>query len=308
MENKRIRKNYYRKNYYQKNYYQKNYYKNSSAIKHSKLMQRLVFFIKITAGFAFITAMSSVFIFGYDLLTQCDYFTANNIIIKGANRLTKDQVIKQAGIQTGSDTKGNILSINLSTARKQLLAHPWIAGAEITRKLPGELNIKIKEQEAIAIIDLGKKFIINTKGEIFKELNVSDFIVGYPAINYPVISGLEISDINVSGELHSNCFDAVMKVLKLGENPESVLSNRLIKRIHVDREMGVTLYAFNSTKAIKLGFEDYPGKYNRLERVLYYLQNKDGFSDFVSIDLNNLNRIVVNPIWIESSISDKKEA
>jgi len=245
-----------------------------------------------------VTAMSIIFIFGYDLLTQCDYFRANSISVDGTNRLSKNQIIKHIGIDAGI----NIFSINLSATRKRLLAHPWIADAEVRRELPDEINISIKEHKPLAIIDLGRKFLINNHGEIFKELTALD-----PG-NLPVIIGLEFSDLDVSGKFRSIPFNAVIDVLQLGRKSGSIIPNRLLKVIRVDREIGITLYAFNGIKAIKLGYNNYPDKYERLKNVLFYMEKGDMFLDFDTIDLNNLDRIVVNPVRIESPTTDYKEA
>jgi hypothetical protein len=92
----------------------------------------------------------------------------------------------------------------------------------------------------------------------------------------------------------SNPFDAVMDVLRLGQRAESVLPNKLIRQIMVDREIGITIYGFNKIKEIKLGYENYADKYDLLKKVLLYIKNINNFQDLVSIDLNNFNRAVVN--------------
>ena len=275
-----------------------NYYKNSLAKRRAKVIQRIIACFKIMAAVFLVAAMSIIFIFGYDLLTQCDYFRANSIIVKGTNRLSKNQIINHIGIDAGR----NIFSINLSATRKRLLAHPWIADAEVRRELPDEINIRIKEHKPLAIIDLSRKFLINNHGEIFKELAASD-----PG-NLPVIIGLEFSDLDVSGKFRSIPFNAVMDVLQLGRKSGSIIPNRLLKVIRVDREIGITLYAFNGIKAIRLGYNNYPDKYERLKNVLFYMEKGDMFLDFDTIDLNNLDRIVVNPVRIESPATDYKEA
>lgn len=262
-----------------------NYYKNSLAKRRANVIRRITACFKIMAAIFLVTAMSIVFIFGHDLLTQCDYFRANSISVDGTNRLSKNQIIKHIGIDAGI----NIFSINLSATRKRLLAYPWIADAEVRRELPDKINISIKEHKPLAIIDLGRKFLINNHGEIFKELAVSD-----PG-NLPVIIGLEFSDLDVSGKFRNIPFNAVMDVLQLGRKSGSIIPNRLLKVIRVDREIGITLYAFNGIKAIKLGYNNYPDKYERLKNVLFYMEKRDMFLDFDTIDLNNLDRIVVNP-------------
>ena len=146
--------------------------------------------------------------------------------------------------------------------------------------------------------------VINDKGEIFKELSSEDSGV------LPVINGLRYSDISISRRLrldgsdersidsflhkHRNPFEAVMDVLRLGQRAESVLPNKLIRQIMVDREIGITVYAFNKIKEIKLGHENYADKYDLLKKVLLYIKNINTFQDPVSIDLNNFNRAVVD--------------
>jgi cell division protein FtsQ len=274
-----------------------NYYKNSAARKRNKIITRVIFSMKTATVGTILLLVSFLFIFTYDFITQCDYFKAESLTVAGANRLTEEQVLQQSQITKGT----NILSVNLSRVRKRLLAHSWIEEAEVRRELPTGISIRIKEQEPLAILDLGRKFIINTHGEVFKEMDASD------RCRLPIIRGLEFSDINVRGESRSVPFNAVMKILALGQKPESVLPCSLIKRIRVDREMGLTIYAFDRIKAIKIGYDDYPNKYEMLKNVLFYLKKNGGFSDLESIDLNNLNRIVVNPAKIESAAGGHKE-
>ncbi len=275
----------------------KNYYKNSAAIKRNKLIKRLALGLKLATVGAALLLVSLFFVFSYDLLTQCNYFRAKALNVTGIHRLTQEEVLQQAKITNGV----NIFSVNLIKVRKRLLAQPWIEDAQVSRDLPTGIDIRIKEQDPLAILDLGRKFIINTQGEIFKEMAASD------RCQLPVISGLEFSDINVKGKPRSAPFDAVMKVLALGQKSESILPYKSIKRIDVDREMGLTIYAFDHIKEIKIGYNDYASKYALLKDVLFYLEKADGFSHLESIDLNNLNRIVVNPVKIESVGKSRKE-
>ena len=275
----------------------KNYYKNSAAIKRNKLVKRLALGMKLATVGAALLFVSLFFVFSYDLLTQCNYFRAKALKVTGIHRLTQEKVLQQAKITNGV----NIFSVNLIKVRKRLLAQPWIEDAQISRDLPSGIDIRIKEQDPLAILDLGRKFIINTQGEIFKEMDAAD------RCRLPVIGGLEFSDINVKGEPRSAPFDAVMKVLTLGQKSESILPYNSIKRIDVDREMGLSIYAFDHIKEIKIGYNDYPSKYAMLKDVLFYLEKEGGFSHLESIDLNNLNRIVVNPVKIESAEKSRKE-
>jgi cell division protein FtsQ len=228
-------------------------------------------------------------------LTQCEYFKVKDLKIEGLQRLTPAHVAQQAQVQPDA----NILAVNLTLVRKRLLADPWIAEAEVKREIPSGLRIRIKEHTPLAVIDIGEKFLINQRGEIFKEWHPGD-----PG-HLPVISGLEVGDLRINppsalsehpGEPgYSAPFNAVMQVLQLGEQQGSILPNRNIKYICVDRQMGLTLYAFDQLKMINLGYNDYASKYHMLENLFSYLKHQNSVTDFSRIDLNNVNRIVLNP-------------
>ena len=275
----------------------KNYFKNS-ALKESALRKRRWIQILKAIGFlSALTVMSLGFVLCHDFLTQYDYFNAQDLVVTGGSRLTVDDIMSQANIQRGI----NILSLNLTKTRKRLLAHPWIEEADISRKLPNEIHIQIREQQAMAVIDLGRKFIINADGVIFKEWGSAD------PENLPVITGLQFSDINAPGTRRTPTFEAVMTVLTLGREGNSILPNKIVKSIRVDREIGLTLLAFGENKQIKLGYDDYPGKYENLKNILVHLRARSSFPDFMTIDLNDLNRVVVNPVKTPPTGLDQKE-
>ena len=270
----------------------------SRSAKRSKMRIGIYRVFFVLGGIVGVIGVSVGLIFAYDVVTQADYFTADRIDISGIHRLSEKAVLKQAQIDPGV----NIFSVNLFLTRKHLLAHPWVASAKVVRKAPNRLMIHITEHIPLALIDLGRKFIINTDGEIFKENSESD------RMHMPVVEGLTYSDIQSPGKPNGLPFSAVMEVLRLGQKPGSVLSNRKIQKIHVDRQLGLTFYAFGDTAAIKLGYNDYPEKYRRLSKVLAFCRKKEGFRQLRAIDLNNVNRIVVYPVRAETGDDDKKEA
>jgi len=278
----------------------KNYRKGQKPKRWLRLLDRIRLVFKITAAVAALAAVTGFFILIHEIVTQCDYFAAEKVTIEGNRRLTHEQVAHQARVRIGD----NILSVNLSLVRKRLLAHPWIAEAEVRREIPSRLIIRVREHAALAVVDFGQKFLINHQGRIFKSWDSGD------PQDLPVISGLNLSDLTVCGQLESSRpdpapagsapFKAVMQVLELGQQQSSILPNHLIRQISVDRQIGLTIYAFEGLKAISLGYSDYIAKYHMLAKLFSYLKRQRSIFDFDRIDLNNLQRIVVNPIKIES--------
>ena len=263
----------------------------------SKFLSRVQMGFKLIMAVAAVAAVSAFFILVHDILTQCDYFKISRMTIEGAQRLTEKEILQHAQVDKGM----NILAVNLSLVRKRLIAHPWIAEAGVSREIPSGLRIWIEEHTPLAVLDVGQKFLINHSGKIFKAWDSSD-----PA-DLPVVRGLNVLDLPpVYGQINSSegdiarsltaPFKAVMKVLWLGRQQGSVLPNRLISQIRVDRQIGLTLHAFDRIKTINLGYDDYDGKYHMLAKLFSYLKHQPSVSDFDHIDLNNLNRVVVNPL------------
>jgi cell division protein FtsQ len=281
----------------------RNYRKGTKRKRQFAFLRRLSIGLFIIAGVAALMTTSVLFIFVYDVITQCDYFKAKILKIEGAQRLSQKQIIEAARVKKGM----NVLDVNLAMVRKRLLAQPWIADAEIRREIPDGLYIKVREHIPLAIIDLGRKFLLNENGRVFKEWADRD-----PA-NLPLVSGLAPTDIRIDGKtaarravkggnasqsghpLHDP-FEAVMQVLRLGKQNRIFLSNRNIRQIQVDREIGITLVAFKQMKTIVLGYQNYPHKFNMLKDILSLDRHRRRFPEFDRIDLNNVNRIVVNPV------------
>ena len=272
-------------NRHNKGSYRKNYYKARPVWQRYHLKKRVVAGLKILPGLFLVFLLSALYMFVYGVFTQCSYFKADNIEIAGIHRLTEEAVLEQAAVSTGK----NILSINLSSVRNRLLAHPDIEEADVERKLPNGLIIRIQEHEPLAVVDLGRKFLMDVNGKIYKECKEDQYG------KLPLITGLDFSDIGLSGKNGNDPYMAVMNILLMGKDAKSVLHNASIRKICVDREVGITLYAHGETKAIKLGYGNYADKFKRLEKVTLFLKNRHQVTDIESIDLMNTGRIVVNP-------------
>lgn len=301
----------------------KNFYRKSNSKKRRPSVKLSGTFLKMVTIGALVISMSLGFVLIHDLIIQSDYFRAKNLIVTGTRRLSADQILEQSDIRLGS----NILAVNLSVSRKRLLAHPWIAQAAVMREIPDKIRISIKEHAPLAVVDLGRKFLISDKSVLFKEREVSD------PENLPLVHGLRYSDIKISGELtrfgneksnppkvtgtglavyrqtEMNPLDAVMEILHLGLNNGSVLPNGRIKQIRVDKDIGLTLYPADTVREIRLGYREYSNKYAVLRKVFKYIKNEkiNHFADFDSIDLNNLNRVVLVPVKTAKPAKDRKE-
>lgn len=256
---------------------------------------------RVLAGAVAIIVMSLVFVFGYDWATQSDYFRAETVEVHGIRRLSEQRVKQAAGIENGV----NIFSVNLSTARRRLMALDWVAGAEVRRQVPESIIIRIREHEPVARIDLGKTFMINPKGEIFREAAKGAFS------DLPIIKGLNYADWQRLEVGRAPVVSSVMAVLGLDRKGHSVFNTRSIEQIQADRDLGLVLQIRDlPIKQVRLGYGNYGQKLRRLEKVLVYLENKEPSVEFEKMDLRNPDRIVARPAADKQSqtIGQKEEA
>ncbi len=249
-----------------------------------------------------VALMSLFFIFCHDIILQSPYFKVTSLEVTGNKRLSIQEVLDTARIKP--DT--NVLMVNIPLSRKCLLSHPWIAAAEITRELPGRLILTIREHDPLAILDMGRKFLVDRQGAVFKEVSDSD------SVDLPIIEGIDFSDLD-QGDLHRSAnYDAVLSLLEMGQNPACILSRQRIRLIHVDREEGLTLFTAGpirdfSVNAVKIGYQDYSEKFVRLEKIIAYFKTNKLIQGIDWVDLRQINRVVISPMNSEPPLDGHKE-
>ena len=261
----------------------KNRYKKRVQQKRRRIWGRLLVGAKLFSLVVILLAASAVFMVGYAAVTQSEYFSTRSIHMKGFSRLSEAQVLKQSGIRPGE----NLLAINLKLVRKRLLAHPWISRASVAREIPNTIRISISEHRPLAVLDLGRKFIINHKGRIFKEHVKTD------PQGLPLISGIAYADISLGGDRLTPAMKVLMEVLELSKNKKSILPYDQIRTLHMDTEMGITLGVWEDERKIKLGLSRFKYKYGQLGKLLPHLKYNPKWKGFQLIDVTNPDRIVV---------------
>lgn len=262
--------------------------------------QKLVF----AATFASIIAVMTLFGFSvvaaYDLAVQSPFFSASRVEVTGNKRLSASEIMDQAKISANS----NVLSINLGEARARLTAHPWIAWAAVSRRLPDGLEIQVREHTAMAILHMGhKKYLMNTEGLAFKLYGDND------PTGLPEVRGLKLSDVSITGEPMRRPAEAVVDYLHKMQAVGFPLPKGAITGLRVDPDLGLSITAFDPAVTVYLGWNNYDEKTARLKRVIYELSCEKGLAAS-SIDLSQDDRIVVRPVPEAAQIRKKarKEA
>jgi cell division protein FtsQ len=216
----------------------------------------------------------------------------NNIEIDGARRLSRTLLLQQSKLTPGA----SLLAVRPGQVERALMAHPWIAKAEVSRKWPNSLHLTIQERDPVALVQFGEELLyMDRQGMIFKPLSPGD------PHNFPVITGLTPDQFkHPAGELPEVVAQAfqLMDVLKATSPP---LNLENISEIHVDLERGFTLYANGVGVALDLGLKDYPEKLQKFVQLWPSLVQRGLVAKVGRINLTYPRRVLVTLKGMETN-------
>ena len=260
----------------------KNRRKNQARRPAASIRAGIALAVKTVIGTAMTAGMGLMFIVCHDLVTQCDYFKAEEIIVEGGHMLTRQEILTASGIDEGV----NIFAVNLALVREKLELHPWIAQAEVYRDPVKKIRMRVREHRPLAVIDLGRCFVLNESGEIFKEATEAE------SVALPVITGVEYADWRPGNAPDARLFSAVMEILAIRHSGGDLFAGNAIREIQVDRDIGLTLLLEGPVPAMRIGYGDYRRKERRAAEILSFIQHADGIPAISDLDLQSPEFIV----------------
>ncbi len=264
----------------------KNRYKAKKGSQKARMGRFFVIGLKGSLGVSGLVLLSAALVFVHDFITQAAYFKVKTLSVQGTRRLSRETVLEQAKIRKGTSALG----INLGLTRRRLLAHPWIVDATVKRQLPSGVEIRIQEEDPLALVEMGDLFLVNRQGEIFKKWSPSD------PQDLPIVRGLDFSDVGVLGAPPSAAWKDAMAVLRRITAPHALFPGSMVQSVHADPELGITLCLFDGGKALHLGHGDFAVKLVRFREAFLRLSAMENISDFDVIDVRERDRIVVIPV------------
>ena len=231
----------------------------------------------------------------YHQLLTCNMFCIkdiDNIEIDGAKRLSRSLLLQQSKLIPGV----SLLAVRPGQVERALMAHPWIARAEVSRKWPNSLHLTIQERDPVALVQIGEELLyMDRQGMIFKPLSPGD------PHNFPVITGLTPDQFkHPAGELPEVVAQAfqLMDLLKTTSPP---LNLENISEIHVDLERGFTLYANGMGVALDIGLENYSEKLQKFVQLWPALVQRGLVARVGRINLTYPRRVLVTLKGMEAN-------
>ena len=254
-------------------------------------MASLNFVLKVIMTVVCLILCSLFFIFAYDLTTQSGLFRIREINISGIHRLTRDEVLDQAGVGLGD----NIFAVNLGVVAKRLKGHDWIRDLSIRRELPGCLSINIQEQQPLAVAEMGPDahLMMNTRGEPFMLISSWE----QRGESMPVVRGLALTRGQAGYGFSGPLYQGVMEILTLGERAGHLID------ITADEDAGINVRTscfpapgLDDTPEkilLKLGFDKFESKYERAGKIGRYVADNFSGQRIFSMDLFHVDSVTV---------------
>lgn len=183
--------------------------------------------------------------------------------------LQREQILNTAGLREGE----NIFRVSLARVYQRLQELPQVDEAQVVRKLPGEIDIRIVERKPIGWISREKQisdpfasdaaFLVDARGVLMKQKTLLPEYLGLPLISGCTSESLEAGKIVESFEAK-----AALELLRL--STRSFMQTRFqIREIDVSKGYCLLVTDKNHTQ-VTFGFENMETQLQRLEQFLIY--------------------------------------
>ncbi len=214
----------------------------------------------------------SLIIVGFML---CPYFYIKTINITGNGIVSKDFILKTAGLDIGTT---NLYAFNSISAKNELFKNPYIKNVEFTRHFPDTLDIAITERKPCGYIPYTNTFLF-----IDDEGRVLDSNSSYTQ-PLPVVYGLDFNTFTLGEKLTVNQpekLDIVVKLSKL-MNTYQIIEN--VVKVDVSKTDNIHLKV-NNIDVVLGEFTDVNWKIGALSEIIKKLSPDDkGILDISSKD------------------------
>lgn len=170
--------------------------------------------------------------------TSAPRFEARKLEFRPTPHVDTDTVRDLLGLAHGR----NLLSVDLEALAREVTEHPWVARAEVTRRLPDTLIVEVEEYEPVALLAAGAMYLVDRSGRPFKRREPGE------GVGLPVVTGVRLDR---GGAISPSMERALEAIAAYAERPRPLLGE-----VHVDDDGSVTLYTAVRGTQLRLGRGD----------------------------------------------------
>lgn len=200
-------------------------------------------------------------------------FSVEKITLEENQRMTLKQVQQVTGLKKGI----NLFEFDASDCEAELERDPYISEADVSRKLPDTIEIKLTVREKKAVIEYGKRYIL-----IDKEGTVLEIVKKQP--KYTILSGLTVTE-SAEGKpvqvKETKKYQQYMELLSEMEKSDLYFKRFEIKKNNVTAYAKDKLYCTGSMDNLLAGMQD-----GNLKAVLWDLMKREVTKGVITIGDN----------------------
>jgi cell division protein FtsQ len=152
-----------------------------------------------------------------------------------------------------------------------------VASVDARRRLPPALEIAVQEREARALVDLGGTYLVDRDAQVFKQAAAGD------GLDLPLVTGFGRDDFAQRRPALESRLRGALALLDEYAR-EGLVPLAPVQEIHLDDDLGVTLYVGDEGTQVRLGQGDLPQKLGRLHRVLEALRAEGRKAEVIHLD------------------------
>ena len=264
-----------------------NRYRVSPEIKRERRKRTLLLAGYVCGFLVAVFIISSVFVLGYRYLITTPYLRINAIEVQGCRQLSAQQVIRLSGVHVGQ----NLLAVNLKKIRKRIEINPWVEGVIINRVIPDKLVIEIEEKNPVALVQLRKKYLVDSRGKLIVPVKNTE---GFRDRNYLVLTGLNEKEVLARGGVPADVYDQFRQFIAIGGSNGNWFDLGEIREVRWDPLNGLILSYGASNMVIKLGKGSFSLKFSMLRRVMGEISRRNIDEQVKEIDLRCSPRVYIS--------------
>src|SRR3989338_294168 len=188
------------------------------------------------------------------------YFSVQEIRVRAGDKVGGSEIVAIAGMNHGM----NIWKVDPAAIERKVGKHPWVKRVLVRRELPRRVVIEVEEREAKGIVVLGRLYYVDADGLVFKEVGEGE------KTDFPMLTGLKQGDLASQNHAIRQKIREALKVAEMMRQGSLALSE-----IHFSAHGGLVLYPMVYPIPVHVGWGDWQGKLERLERVLPMWNGKE---------------------------------
>ena len=210
---------------------------------------------------------------GWSRLVEGDTLRIREVRFVGANRARPEELAELCPVKPGD----HLALVDVDLVARALVRHPWVASVDVRRVLPPALEVRVTERRAVALVDLGGLYLVDDRAEVFKKAMPGD------GLDLPVVTGISREDwLGHEDEMRRKLLGALALLDRWAER--RLDRREPVSQIHLDPQVGTTVWAGEEGVEVRLGQGDIPDKLARLERVLAAIHAEGRRAEVMHLD------------------------